>query len=144
MRRRLCWIAPLLLAVACSNPDPSQVAPLMAEQQVLLQQDVSLAGRPFRLAVVGWQEEWPLASGQSFEARALTVTGDDRLISFSSSTGPFDLTIEGGRLEFGGHTLEATDQVGRFLADGQAVELSPRLQTLHVFFDGTYLGPWPF
>ncbi len=91
-----------------------------------------------------WKEK-DLAGGEK-EVAVLAISVDGRAISFHSTTLALRPAVSGDEITYGGHTFALTATPGRYVVDGQPVELpaEPKVRLGYVFRDGVYLGAQPF
>lgn len=96
----------------------------------------TIAGRPFMLFVVVTPD--PLDPPGATTQAGLCIKGDDRDISFGSSTGPATVAVVGNKIQFGGHTFEVTNTPGAYVVDGRAHTLPAGF--MHIFWDGKFIA----
>jgi hypothetical protein len=109
----------LMLASCSSAPRPTV--------EVKATFGATLQGRPFIFQILE-------AKGDRF----LQIEGDNAIISYYSSNGPYVPVISTDTIEFGGHKLGVTATPNLFKVKNQNVRLEPH--GLYIFADGEYQG----
>ena len=95
----------------------------------------TLRGRPYAFDVL---DATLRPTRETF--KVLQITGDQIVISFHSSRGPYVPHVSGDTVQFGGHTFEVLPAPNRYRVDGTVHTLAP--QGIYLFSDGAYEGRW--
>lgn len=98
---------------------------------VLSSTDVNAFGRAFLLDVLE-------ASINGVDHEILQIQGDNIVISFGSSTGPYSPTFTGQTISFGGHDFEVLTTPNEYQIDGVFHTL--QAHGIYAFYDGQFIN----
>jgi hypothetical protein len=97
---------------------------------VLAAKTLSAFGRDYEIQVLESEH-----GGSSY--RTMQLAGDGMALSFHTSTGPFQPTVNGPVVSFGGHEIEVLASPNQYRIDQNAHDLP--VSGLYVFSDGEFI-----
>ena len=118
------------VSVAFSAPDITKQSENYDDPvNVTSYRKITLFNRKYEIEILGAN-----VGGQKY--KILQISGGGIIVSFNSTTGPFEPVIKENIIMFGGHQFEVLDEVHHYRVDGKAYNLAP--PGIYVFSDGRY------